>query len=61
MRNFVFDQYLDECTNTRSRTPLIQITVIAFKLRRKTENYSFCERKNWSRHVGLRLALTLTE
>lgn len=59
MRNFVFDQYLDECTNTR--TPLIQITVIAFKLRRKTEKYSFCERNNWSRHVGLRLALTLTE
>lgn len=59
MRNFVFDQYLDEYTNTQ--TPLIQITVIASKLRRKTENYSFCEIKNWSRDVGLRLALTLTE
>lgn len=47
MRNFVFDQYLDEYTNTQ--TPLIQITVIASKLRRKTENYSFCEIKSWSR------------
>lgn len=55
----MFDQYLDEYTNTQ--TPLIQITVIASKLRRKTENYSFCEIKNWSRDIGLRLALTLTE
>lgn len=39
MRNFVFDQYLDECTNTR--TPLIQITVIAFKLRRKLKIIPF--------------------